>query len=138
MTAWEAGRDPDPARPAGELLSDLADELRRLAQAEVRLALTETRRKAKRLALGSGALGTAAVLGLAGIGVFAACAVLALALVLPAWLAALLVGVGLFVAAGMAALTGRFALRRAWPLVPRWAMDSVRADIEAIRKGVHR
>jgi len=78
------------------------------------------------------------VLGLAGVGVFVACAVLTLALVLPAWLASLLVGVGLFVAAGMAVLTGRFALRRVWPLVPRWAMDSVRADIETIRKGVHR
>jgi hypothetical protein len=75
MTAWEAGRDPDPGRPAVELLGDLADELRRLAHAEVQLALIETRRKAKRLKLGAGALGVAAVAGLAGVGVFVAGAV---------------------------------------------------------------
>jgi hypothetical protein len=138
MAVWEAGREPDSARPTGELLADLADELRRLAHAEVRLAMTETRRKAKRIGLGAGALGAAAVLGLCGTGVLAACAVLALALVLPAWLAALLVGVGVLGMAGMAALTGRFALRGARPIVPQWTIDSVREDIETIRKGVHR
>lgn len=138
MTAWEAGRDPDPARPTGELLGDLADELRRLAQAEIQLALVETRRKAKRLRVGAGALGTAAVLGLAGVGVFVAAAVLALALVLPTWLAALLIGAGLFAVAGMAALTGRFALRRARPILPQWTLHSLRADVATIRKGAHR
>jgi MFS family permease len=62
--------------------------------------------------------GAAAVLGLAGVAVCVACAVLALALVLPARLAALLVGVGLFVAAGMAVRrsTGRDTKPRArWP-----------------------
>jgi hypothetical protein len=61
-----------------------------------------------------------------------------LGLVLPAWLAALLVGVGLFGAAGMAALTGRFVLRRVRPLVPQWTLDSLRADVKTIRKGAHR
>ncbi len=138
MTAWEVGRDPDPARPTGELLGDLADELRRLARAEVQLALTETRRKARRIGIGVGALGTAAVLGVGAVGVLIASATLALALVLPGWLAALLVGAGVLILAGMSALTGRFALRGARPIIPRWTMNSVREDLATIRKGVHR
>jgi hypothetical protein len=64
--------------------------------------------------------------------------VLALALVVPGWLAALLVGGAAVVLAGMAALIGRSSLRRALPPVPEWALSSVRTDIETIKKGVHR
>jgi hypothetical protein len=137
MTAWEAGRDPDPTRPTAELLGDLAEELRRLARAEVQLAVIETRRKAKRMVVAAAAVGTAAVLGLGGVGALVACAVAALALVLPVWLAALLTAVGVFGLAGTIALTGRFALRRAMPIVPQRTISSVRDDVETIRKGAH-
>jgi hypothetical protein len=142
VAAWEAG-----SRPAGrqakdksvaELLADLSGELRRLAHAELRLAMIEARRKAKRAGRGAGALGAAAVLGLIGLCVLVTSAVLALALVVPGWLAALLVGGAAMVLAGMAALFGRGSLRRALPPVPEWALSSVRTDIETIRKGVHR
>jgi hypothetical protein len=137
-SAWEAGSKPIQDRSVGELLTDLSDELRRLARAEVQLAMTEGRRKAKRAGRGVGALGAAAVLGLIGLCVLVVSAVLALALVLPGWLAALIVGVGAVLLAGMAALFGRGSLRRALPPVPQWAMSSVREDIDTIRKGVHR
>jgi hypothetical protein len=137
LTAWEAGRDPDPARPATELLGDLAVELRRLARAEVQLAVTETRRKAKRLSIGAVALAMAAVLGLCGVGALVAGAAAALALVLPWWLAALLAGVGVLGLAGMMALTGLLALRAARPILPQWTINSVREDIQTIRKGGH-
>jgi hypothetical protein len=138
MTAWEAGRDPDPAKPAGQLLNDLGEELRRLAHAEVQLAMTEARRKGKRAKMGVAAFGAAAVLGLGGFGVLLACASLALALVLPGWLAALLVGVVVLALAGICALIGRSSWRRVMPLLPQWTMTSVREDIETIAKGVHR
>jgi hypothetical protein len=137
-SAWEAGSKPREDRSVGELLTDLSDELRRLARAEVQLAMTEARRKAKRAGRGAGALGAAAVLGLIGLCVLVVSAVLALTLVLPGWLAALIVGVGAVLLAGLAALYGRGSLRRALPPVPQWAMSSVREDIETIRKGVHR
>jgi hypothetical protein len=139
VSAWEAGGEPDSTdRSVGELLSDLSDELRRLAHAEVRLALVQTRRKARRAVVGVGALVAAGILGLGGFGVLIASAVLGLAHVLPAWLAALLVGAGLFLLAGMIALFGRMALRRAVPPTPQWAIDSVRDDVETIRKGMRR
>jgi hypothetical protein len=135
VSAWEAGSKPDAEKSVGELFADLSDELRRLARAEVRLAMTEARRKAKRATLGAAALGAAAVLGVGALGVLLACATMALAHVVPDWLAALLIGVGVLLVAGMSALAGRSALRRALPPVPEGAVGSVREDIETIAKG---
>ncbi|HEX3646864.1 MAG TPA: phage holin family protein [Pseudonocardiaceae bacterium] len=138
MGAWEAGPPDRHDKSVNELLVDLSEQLRRLAHAEVRLAVVELRRKGKRAGLGFGSMGAAAVIGLIGGGVLAAAAVLALALVLPAWLAALIVGVALVTAAGLAALVGRTALRRAMPLLPGWAITSVRDDVRTIAKEVRR
>jgi hypothetical protein len=138
VAAWEAGSKPNADKSVSELLTDLSGELRRLAHAEVKLAMVEARRKARRAGRGAGALGAAALLGLIGLCVLVASAVLALALVLPGWLAALLVGGAALVLAGLAALFGRAFLRRALPPVPQWALTSVREDIETIRKGAHR
>lgn len=138
MTAWEAGRDPDPRKPTGELLADLVDEVRRLAHAEARLALTEARRKVRRAGVGVTALGAAAVLGLAALGVFIAAATLGLTLVLPAWLAALLVGVAVLLAAGLCALVARIAIRMALPIIPQETVHSVRQDAQVIIKGARR
>jgi hypothetical protein len=77
VSAWEAGGEPHSTdRSVGELLSDLSDELRRLAHAEVRLALVQTRRKARRAVVGVGALVAARILGLGGFGVLIASAIL--------------------------------------------------------------
>ncbi|HVV20484.1 MAG TPA: phage holin family protein [Pseudonocardiaceae bacterium] len=135
VAAWEAGQQD---KSVGELLADLSDELRRLAHAEVRLAVTEAKRKARRASMGAAAFGVAAVLGLGALGVLIASATLALQQVLPGWLAALLVGVGVLLLAGMCALVGGVALKRAMPPVPQWTINSVRDDVETIRKGVHR
>lgn len=137
MTAWEAGRDPDPRRPTGELLADLIDELRRLAHAEARLAITETRRRVRRAGVGIGALGVAAVLGLGACGVLIASATLALMLVMQPWLAALLTGVGALLLAGLCALIARSAIRLALPIAPQRTVDSVRRDVDVIKKGAH-
>jgi hypothetical protein len=138
VAAWEAGRKPDGEKSVGELFADLSEELRRLAHAEVRLAMAEAKRKANRAGKGAAALGAAGALGLGGLGVLLASATLALAQVLQGWLAALLVGVGVLLLAGMAALVGRSALRRALPPLPEWTVGSVREDIETIAKGARR
>ncbi|HEX4220818.1 MAG TPA: phage holin family protein [Pseudonocardiaceae bacterium] len=121
-----------------ELLTELTEQVRRLIRAESRLAAIELRRKGKRAGLGAAAFGLAAVGGLLGAGALVACAIVALAIVLPLWLAALLVGVGVLLGSGLVALTGRFALRRALPPLPTWAMNSAREDVQTIAKGAHR
>jgi hypothetical protein len=138
VSAMAAGnRAGDDERPVSALLADLSEQVHRLVAAEVRLAATEVRRKARRAGRGAAMFGGAGVLVLAGVGALVAGAVLALAMVLPAWVAALLVGGGAFVVAGLCALVGRFELRRATPPVPEWAMASVREDIDTIKRGIH-
>lgn len=136
VAAWEAGQRDSADKSVGELLGELSDGLQRLVHAEVRLAATEARRKARRAAKGAGSLAVAGVLALGGLGVLLACAVLALGQVLPGWLAALLVGVGVLLLAGMTGLVGGAALRRAVPPVPERTLLSLRDDVEVIRKRV--
>jgi Putative Actinobacterial Holin-X, holin superfamily III len=138
VAAWEAGSEPavDPRdKPIAELLSDLSDDLRRLARAEIKLAMTEAKRKAKRAGVGAGSFGAAAMFGFIGLCVLVTTAILALSLVWPAWLAALVMAGVVLLIAGVAAGVGRSAMKRALPPVPQWAITSVRDDIETIKRG---
>ena len=82
------------------LLRQLAEQVSTLVRDEVELARAELRQKGRRAGAGAGALGFGGVLALYGGGVLVAAATLAIDLVLPAWLAALVVGAALLVIAG--------------------------------------
>ena len=100
---------------------------------ELRLAQAEMRGKAKKAGIGAGMFGAAGLLALYGGGVLITTAILALALAVDAWLAALIVGVVLLAAAGVAALVGKQRVQEAVPPVPSRAVDSVKRDIETVR-----
>jgi uncharacterized membrane protein YqjE len=81
--------------------------------------------------------GTAGVVALYGVGTLLATVILALALVVPAWLAALIVTVVLFVIAAVAALVGKNKVSEATPLAPEQTIDNVKQDVATL-KGDHR
>jgi hypothetical protein len=122
----------------GELVSKLSQEVSELIRDELRLAQVEVSGKAKKAGIGVGLLGTAGIIALYGVAVLIATAILALALVLDAWLAALLVGVVLMVAAGVAAVLGKKRVAEAAPPVPADAIESVKQDVAAVKEGAHR
>ncbi len=124
-----AGGDPS----TGELVSRLSNEVSQLVRDELRLAQAEMRGKAKKAGIGAGMFGAAGLLALYGGGVLITTAILALALAVDAWLAALIVGVVLLAAAGVAALLGKQRVQEAAPPVPSRAVDSVKRDIETVR-----
>ena len=126
-------RSTEPS--AGELVSRVSQDVSRLVRDEVQLAKVEVSSKAKQAGIGAGMFGAAGLLALYGLGVLIATAVLALALVVPAWLAALIVAVVLFIAAGVAALLGRNRVTAATPALPERTVDNVRQDIDAVRHG---
>ena len=101
---------------------------------ELRLAQIEVTGKAKKAGLGVGMFGAAGVLALYAVGVLIATAILALALAVDAWLAALIVGVVLLAVAGITALLGKKRVQEAAPPVPSRAVDSVKRDIETVRR----
>jgi membrane protein len=74
--------------------------------------------------------GGAGVVALYAVGALTACAILALAIAVDAWLAALIVGVGYAALAGILALTGKKKVEQATPPVPEQAIESTKEDIE--------
>jgi hypothetical protein len=122
----------------GELVSKLSQEVSELIRDELRLAQAEVSGKAKKAGIGVGLLGTAGIIALYGVAVLIATTILALALVLDAWLAALIVGVVLMAVAGVAAVLGRKRVAEAAPPVPSSAIESVKQDVAAVKEGAHR
>jgi uncharacterized membrane protein YqjE len=133
----EMNRKPTAERSVGELVSELSDEVKRLVRDEMRLAVFELQRKGKKMGFGAGLFGAAGLLALFGAGTLVAAAVLALALVVPGWLAAVIVAVALFVVAGIAALVGKKEVAQAVPPVPEEAIAGVREDVDTVKQGAH-
>lgn len=122
-----------PSPSTGDLVSQLSNEVSQLVRDELRLAQVEVSGKAKKAGVGVGMFGAAGLLALYGVGVLIATAILALALAVDAWLAALIVGVVLLAAAGVAALLGKKRVSEAAPPVPTRAVDNVKEDVDAVR-----
>jgi hypothetical protein len=93
--------------------------------------------KGKRAGLGIGMFSAAGLLAFFGLAGLLTTAVMALDLVLPTWLAALVVTVVLFAAAGVVALAGRKQVAQATPAAPERAVEGVKEDIATI-KGARR
>jgi hypothetical protein len=140
--AGATGAQPPAPAPqdisTGQLIGQLTDQLSRLIRDEARLAQAEVTQKAKKLGIGAGLFGGAGLMAFFGLAVLITAAVLALDLVLPAWLAAVVVAVVLFAAAGVLALVGRKDVEQASPPVPTQAIAGVQADIATLRQGLSR
>ena len=122
----------------GELVSRLSSQISDLVRAELALARNELRAKGARLGAGAGLAGGAGVLAVGGLLALLAAAIGALALVVPVWAAASIVGVVLLAVAGALAVLGRRQIRKATPPVPEQALQSVQQDASAIKEGLRR
>jgi uncharacterized membrane protein YqjE len=130
---------PGPADAStGELISRLTEQISTLVRSEARLAQVEVTQKAKRLGIGAGLFGGAGLFAFFGLAALITTAILALALVLPGWLAALIVAVVLFAIAGVLALVGKKDVERATPPGPTQAIAGVQADIATVKQGIAR
>ncbi|HET7682859.1 MAG TPA: phage holin family protein [Marmoricola sp.] len=125
--------EPDAAPTLGALVHDLSVQVPELIRSELKLAQAELTAKGKRAGMGIGAFGAAGLLAFYGVATLIATAVLALALALPAWLAALIVGVVLLVVAGVVGVVGRKKVREASPLKPERAMTGVHEDVATMK-----
>ncbi|BEL12490.1 phage holin family protein [Actinoplanes sichuanensis] len=127
---------PTAEKSTAELVQQASEQLSRLVRDEITLAKAELAEKGKRAGIGAGLFGGAGALGLYGLGAAIATVVIALDLVMPLWLAALIVTVVLFAAAGVLALLGKAQLSRATPPEPLAAIESVKADVDEVRYAV--
>jgi uncharacterized membrane protein YqjE len=126
----ELGSDPT----LGALVHDMTQQMSTLVRDEMRLAQAEMTQKGKRAGLGIGMFGGAGLVALYGVATLLATIILALALVLPAWLAALIVTLVLFAVAGVLALQGKKNVSKATPAKPEEAIEGLKEDV-ATAKG---
>lgn len=112
-----------------ELTKQLAEQASALGEKEIELAKAELTAKGKRLGMGAGAFAGGGAFGFYAMGAITAAAILALSLVVPAWLAALIVGVIYAACAGVLAIAGKKQVDRGTPPVPEQAIESSKADI---------
>jgi hypothetical protein len=127
---------PDEAS-VGELLTRLSEQTSRLVRDELALAQVELKNTAQQAGKGAGLLSGAGVLALYGLGAAIATAIIALGLVLPLWLSALIVTAVLFVAAGVAGLLGKKEVQQVSP-TPQRTVENVARDVEQVQEARHR
>lgn len=131
-------QESNAERSVPELVKDITAQSAALARKEIELAEAEMMIKGKRAGLGAGMFGGAGLLGLFGLGALSVAAILGLAIVLPGWASALIVA-GIYLGlAGIIALLGGVQLRRAKPLPPTEAAESVKDDVEWIKAHAER
>ena len=118
----------------GDLLKGLSTDISALVRQEVALAKVEMNEKARTYAGASAMMVVAAMLALLAIGVLTACVILAIDVALPAWLAALIVGVAYLVIAGILVLVGVALLRRAGKPVPEQTIETIKEDVSWARQ----
>jgi uncharacterized membrane protein YqjE len=117
----------------GALVHDMTQQMSTLVRDEMRLAQAEMTEKGKKAGIGIGLFSAAGLLAFFGLATVIATVVLALALVMPAWLAALIVAVVLFAAAGVVALLGKNNVRRATPAKPVRAIEGLKEDLATVK-----
>jgi uncharacterized membrane protein YqjE len=138
MTIHEQGQKDPAGASVGELIEQLSAQISALVRDEMALATAELKRKGAQAGIGVGIGGVGAVLALLGLGVLSAAAVLGLATVLPAWLAAVIIGVILLVVAGIVSALGITQVRHSAPPVPEQAVQNTKRDIQTLKESVHR
>jgi uncharacterized membrane protein YqjE len=130
-----------PARPVteqstAELVQRASEQISRLVRDELALAKAELAEKGTHAGIGIGLFGTGGVLAMYGVGALIATVIIALALFLPLWLAALIVTVALFLIAGILALIGKNQVTKAVPPEPKAAIESIKADVDEVKQAV--
>jgi uncharacterized membrane protein YqjE len=118
----------------GELIKDLSGQVSRLVRQEVELAKLEMIEKGKKLGVGAGMLGGAAVAALLMLGSLTAFLIIVLALAMPWWAAALIVTAVWGVVATVLALRGRDEIREMGKPVPEQTIETVKEDVQWLKE----
>ena len=120
----------------GALVHQLTQQVPDLIRSEMRLAQAEVAQKGKRAGVGIGMFSVAGLLAFFAFGSIVATAILALSLVVDAWLAALIVALVLLAGAAVVGMVGKNKVAEAGPPAPERAIQGLKEDIATV-KGDH-
>ena len=137
MTAQHRAPEGQPQdQTLGALVHQLTQQVPELIRSEMRLAQAEVAEKGRRAGVGIGMFSVAGLLAFFAFGSLVATAILALSLVVDAWLAALVVALVVLAVAAVAGLVGRNKVAEAGPPAPERAIQGLKEDIATV-KGDH-
>jgi Flp pilus assembly protein TadB len=129
-------------RTTAELVKTASEQISRLIRDELKLAQAELAQKGKHAGIGAGLFGAGGLIALYGVAALITAVVLLLAYVMPAWLAAVIVGVVLLGVAAILALVGKKQVSQVTPAMPEDTVRNVKADVatvtEAVKEGKNR
>ncbi|MBW1604321.1 phage holin family protein [Streptomyces sp. JJ66] len=131
---------PGPLREAtaADLVKQASEQLTQLVRTELRLAQVEMKQKGKRFGLGGGLFGAAGLVAVFALQAAVATVIIALALVWPPWLAALVVTFALSALAAVLAAAGKKEVAQAGAPAPQEAIDNVKTDVAHIKESAQR
>jgi hypothetical protein len=115
------------------LIADLPRLLGDLVREEIEQLKAEMLAKVKHAGVGIGLFAAAGFFAFFAIAVLIATAILGIAVALPAWLAALIVGVALLIIAAILVGIGVTQVKRGIPPAPTETIESVKKDVMAIK-----
>ncbi len=133
----DVNRERGKKRSLISLVASLPGLIVELVKSELDQLKQELVRKLKHAGIGVGFLAAAGVFGFFAVGVLTAAAILGLAVVVPGWLAALIVAALLLVFVAIFVLMGLNQLKQGNP-EPTETISSVRRDVKVIKGTVKR
>ncbi|GIV96895.1 MAG: hypothetical protein KatS3mg057_1552 [Herpetosiphonaceae bacterium] len=116
-------------RSLGELFGELSREMTTLVREEVELAKAEMSQKVSRIGMQIGYIAAGGALAYAGLLAIVAAAIVALALILPLWLSALLIGL-LLAGVGYYLYQRGMSTLKQTELTPRKTIETLKEDKE--------
>jgi Putative Actinobacterial Holin-X, holin superfamily III len=128
-----AEQKTEPRKSVFRLIADIPGLLTQLIRSEIEQLKQEITAKLASAAAGIGLFAAAAIVAATALLVLVAAAILALALVLPGWAAALIVAGFLLLVTLILALIGRWQLKRGTPPTPTKTLRSIKEDVNAIK-----
>ena len=121
-----------PKRSLFGLIGSLPGLISDLIRAELDRLKDEIATKAKAAGIGVALFAAAALFGFFALAVLLAAAILGIAVALPAWLAALIVGAVLLIIAGVLAFVGMKRFQAGTPPTPQDTIGSVKQDVRVL------
>ncbi len=126
-------RREGPQHSLGEIIGGLATDIQDLVRGEIALARSELDQKFERVTVAAIWLVGGALFAFAGLVVFAQGIAAALALVLPTWAAALIIGVAIIIVGVVAARSG-LAMLSLKSLTPDRTTASLQKDARVVKE----
>lgn len=126
---------PQAAPSLGELVARISQSVTALVKGEIDLAKAKGRRMLSKIGLGVGLLAAAAVLALYGLGMALVGIAHGLSVLMPSWVAYLIVAVTLFIVVAVLALLGAKKVKAGLDDVPD-PQARLRQDVDAVKDAV--